>query len=321
MSYHDPNLATRAAADSHVHAAQGKFTAGSASYQKLVDRGSDALGEILGKMYVSIETILASTSADVQALILGAHHVKPSPAGASDFGPWIKVMTGSKKPNGKLKKSLVEDAKYPEWEANRSYERYAHVFEWLRENGVTEDHAAAIKAAGGATAIVNERKADIAAANGKSKKETASMQRSLLLSEGEAHGFDLPFELPEGAGEFYTVVCQAVDDAHVMLGVVRADAERDVDALAAAQFKTLNDAKVAREAREAAEAAVRAAADVRAADGARSRPHERGGAAPRRGAARHARDVEAPADEHAEVLAHGLRRGSRRAGAHRPRHR
>lgn len=259
-TYLDATLNNQSAANSHVATAQGKFANGNTGYQKLLDRGSDALSTIIGDLAVSIETMLASTTPAIQALILAMHHVQPAKASASVFGPWIKVFTGRKKPNGKLKKA-ADGQRYPEWEPNRSFERYHHVMEWLREANVTSNHADAIKKAGGANAIVEARQKQLKSDAEPGKKATAQEQRELLLTEGDVHAFELPFALPKDAGEFFTVVCRRNgNDSPVMLGVVRPDADKDVTALAAIQWEALKKAKADREVEEARGAAAAEAA-------------------------------------------------------------
>ena len=258
--YLNTAISTQAAADTHIRATQGNFASANSGYQGHLDRGSDALAHIIADLYVSIETVLASTSADVQALILMAHHVTPAKGRASEFGPWIKVATGREKPNGKLRKA-ANGVLYPEWDANRSFEKYFHVMEDMRENEVVSDHADYIKRAGGAMAIVEKRQKRLKEAAAAGEKETLEEKRHLLLSEGPAVPFELKFELPKDAGDYFTIVCRrAADGNPVMLGVVRADADKDFTALAVAQFDALKKAKDERLADEAKQAAATEAA-------------------------------------------------------------
>lgn len=264
-NYNNPNIATISAARSLVQQAQSKFAASNTTYQGHVNRGSDALAGILGDLYVAIETLLASTTPEIQAHILLTHHVKPAAGGTSTFSPWIKVATGRPKPNGKMKMA-ADGVRYPEWEPYRSFEKYFHVMEELRDQKVLSDHAGHIKRAGGAMAIVEARQKRLKEDGVAGRKATAEEQRTLLLSDGDAIPFKLAFELPVDAGDFFTIVCKRVLGSDpVMLGVVRANADRDLTALAASKFDALRKARAERKAeqarREAAEEAARVASE------------------------------------------------------------
>ena len=112
-------------------------------------------------------------------------------------------------------------------------------------------------------AIVEARQKRVKEDGDEGRKATVNEQRELLLSEGTGIPFKLGFQLPQKCGEFFSIVCQRIPDGDpVMLGIVRADADKDLTALAAQKFDILQKARAEREAEEAKRAAAAEAARI-----------------------------------------------------------
>lgn len=230
-------------------------------------RGSSALAQMVGEGYVTIQRILKNASAMDQAAILDQHGVAPATGTTSKFTPWIKVIWGEqhRDPNEKFVDATGVERRV--WVPDRSMEVYFHTMEELERLGVNANHADVIVEHKGALKMADARKARLREDAKPSREATEQVQRNFYLAEKSAAPLDLPIALPEGVGEFFTVLCRRADDERCLaIGVVDANATSTLNRVAKAEYDALLKAKADREeaAKREAETERRIAAAVEA---------------------------------------------------------
>ena len=193
-------------------------------------RGSKALAELVADAYVLIRTAWSVLTADEQAAILDQHGIAAAAQGTSRYTPWIKLVWGEADPEKTVKDS--DGTMRPLWVPDRSMEIYHHTMEELERLGVTLDHADAIMKLGGAAAMAKGRKARLR--EGEKSKQQADHQamqdakRELFLTEMTDAAVEVPLDLPEDLGEFFTLLCRRGEGSQVSVLCV---ADRNADAI------------------------------------------------------------------------------------------
>lgn len=209
-------------------------------------RGSAALAELVSSGYIAIRCIL-ETPANVQAEILNEHGVKPATAGASKFGPWIKVIWGEYHSDPSKTFTDLDGIKRRVWVPDRTMEVYFHTMEELERLGVNDNHASVIIEHGGAQAMAAKRKQRLRDEAKPEREAEEQKKRDFFLQESKPVFVETALILPEGAGEFVTIACRCRNGGFEILGTVNKDATSAVNKMANEHYDELVQAAEARE--------------------------------------------------------------------------
>lgn len=211
-------------------------------FQKV--RGSSALATMVATGYITIRKIIENADARTQAAILDEHGVAPASDATSKYTPWIKVQWGEPHlENAKFIDSQGDERTV--WVPDRSMEIYHHAMEDLEARGIeTTDPqvvADAIMSCGGAAKMSQDRKKRLNQQAREASTAVYENKRKTFLDETHGPLVDIPLDRPEGAGDFMTLLVRNIPDStgYEVLGIVSANAVRDLDRMAADQSEAI----------------------------------------------------------------------------------
>lgn len=202
-------------------------------------RGTAALAHMVAEGFVTIKKIWANLSPADQAAILDEFGIAPADERTSAFTPWIKLLWGEHDPDPKkvFRDSSGEQRQL--WVPDRSMEVYHHTMEELERLGVHENHASIIMEHGGAHKMASKRKERLRKEEQPARAADEQIKRDLFLRETSGQWVSSEIPIPEGAGEYVTVVCRRNENELQLLGVASKDAKAQLTKLACDSYEGL----------------------------------------------------------------------------------